>query len=265
MERERVIATDPETLGGTPVFAGTRVPVASLIAHLKAGDTLDDFLEGFPSVTREQVEAFLEMALHAAFRANCFGTSGMPGAAAARRQSYPMTEPDLLLEPEFVANPETLYEQLVSDIPWDERMRARKTANFGAAYNYSGMTYEPVPMHPLLVSIVDRLEQKLGFRPNNCLVNYYPNGDSTMGFHSDSEEEIVPGTGVAIVSLGAERRITYRSKQDKQVEHSYPLPSGSLLYMPPLLQQDWKHAILKQENTGGRISLTFRLLTSQTA
>ncbi len=81
-----------------------------------------------------------------------------------------------------------------------------------------------------------------------------------MGFHSDSEEEIVSGTGVAIVSLGAERGITFRSAQDKTNQHTYPLASGSLLYMPPGLQQGWKHAILKQEGAGGRISLTFRLL-----
>jgi alkylated DNA repair dioxygenase AlkB len=141
----------------------------------------------------------------------------------------PMSAPDLLLELEFVSSPGELYEHLVSDVPWDERMRARKTANCGVAYNYSGMTYATLPMHPRLVPILDRLEQKLGHRPNNCLLNYYPDGDSTMGFHSDSEEEIVLGTGVAIVSLGAERAITFRSKQDRQVEYRYALPSGSLL------------------------------------
>ena len=46
-------------MGGTPVFAGTRVPVQTLIEHLKAGDSIESFLEGFPSVTREQVLAFL--------------------------------------------------------------------------------------------------------------------------------------------------------------------------------------------------------------
>jgi uncharacterized protein (DUF433 family) len=66
MNREQVISVDPEVMGGTPVFAGTRVPVASLIAHLKAGDTLEDFLDGFPSVRREQAEAFLDFALQAA-------------------------------------------------------------------------------------------------------------------------------------------------------------------------------------------------------
>jgi uncharacterized protein (DUF433 family) len=55
-----VIRSDPEILGGTPVFAGTRVPVRSLFDHLEAGDSIDDFLEGFPSVRREQVIAVLE-------------------------------------------------------------------------------------------------------------------------------------------------------------------------------------------------------------
>jgi uncharacterized protein (DUF433 family) len=50
-----VITRDPEILGGEPVFAGTRVPVKSLFAHLEAGDSIGDFLEGFPSVKREQV------------------------------------------------------------------------------------------------------------------------------------------------------------------------------------------------------------------
>ncbi len=66
MKREDIVSQDIEVMGGAPVFAGTRVPVESLIAHLKAGDRLDDFLEGFPTVTREQAQAFLDLALHAA-------------------------------------------------------------------------------------------------------------------------------------------------------------------------------------------------------
>ena len=49
-------------MGGTPVFAGTRVPVQTLLDYLEAGDTIDEFLEGFPSVTRQQVISFLEEA-----------------------------------------------------------------------------------------------------------------------------------------------------------------------------------------------------------
>ena len=49
-------------MGGTPVFPGTRVPVQTLLDYLKAGDTIDEFLRGFPTVTREHVVAFLERA-----------------------------------------------------------------------------------------------------------------------------------------------------------------------------------------------------------
>ncbi len=66
MQRDEIMTANPEIMSGTPVFSGTRVPVESLIQHLKAGDTREDFLEGFPGVRREQAEAFLELALHAA-------------------------------------------------------------------------------------------------------------------------------------------------------------------------------------------------------
>jgi uncharacterized protein (DUF433 family) len=57
-----VIESSPEILGGTPVFAGTRVPVQNLIDYLEAGDSLEDFLEAFPSVKHEQAVAALEIA-----------------------------------------------------------------------------------------------------------------------------------------------------------------------------------------------------------
>jgi len=59
-----VVHSDPEVLGGTPVFVGTRVPVQSLFDYLEGGETLDDFLRQFPSVKREQALAALEMARH---------------------------------------------------------------------------------------------------------------------------------------------------------------------------------------------------------
>jgi uncharacterized protein (DUF433 family) len=57
-----LITSSPDILGWTPVFAGTRVPVQTLIDYLEGGETIDDFLEGFPTVTRDQVIAFLEEA-----------------------------------------------------------------------------------------------------------------------------------------------------------------------------------------------------------
>lgn len=57
-----LISSSPDVLGGTPVFTGTRVPVQTLFDYLEGGETIDDFLEGFPSVTREQVISVLEQA-----------------------------------------------------------------------------------------------------------------------------------------------------------------------------------------------------------
>ena len=59
---DSVIHSDPEILGGTPVFCGTRVPVKNLIDYLAAGDTLDRFLDDFPNVRREQAVTALELA-----------------------------------------------------------------------------------------------------------------------------------------------------------------------------------------------------------
>ncbi|MBE7521962.1 MAG: DUF433 domain-containing protein [Burkholderiales bacterium] len=60
--RSSPISRSHDVLGGTPVFAGTRVPVQTLLDYLAAGESIDDFLEGFPSVTREQIVTFLELA-----------------------------------------------------------------------------------------------------------------------------------------------------------------------------------------------------------
>jgi uncharacterized protein (DUF433 family) len=68
MKREQIIQLDPEVLGGTPVFAGTRVPIQTLVDYLKGGERLEDFLDGFPSVSRAQAEAFLEIALESALK-----------------------------------------------------------------------------------------------------------------------------------------------------------------------------------------------------
>lgn len=63
--QQAVVHSDPEILGGTLVFFGTRVPVQNLIDYLEAGDSLEDFLKSFPSVTREQAIAALEVAREA--------------------------------------------------------------------------------------------------------------------------------------------------------------------------------------------------------
>jgi uncharacterized protein (DUF433 family) len=65
MNRQNVVHTDPEIMSGEPVFVGTRVPVYNLFDYLEAGDSLDKFLASFPSVSREQAIAALELAREA--------------------------------------------------------------------------------------------------------------------------------------------------------------------------------------------------------
>jgi uncharacterized protein (DUF433 family) len=60
--REKLVSSDPEVMGGAPVFAGTRVPIQTLMDYIEGGDTIDDFLDGFPTVKREQVIRFFEEA-----------------------------------------------------------------------------------------------------------------------------------------------------------------------------------------------------------
>ncbi len=60
--KRAIVCRSPDVMGGTPVFCGTRVPVQTLLDYLEAGESIDEFLAGFPSVTRQQVIEFLEAA-----------------------------------------------------------------------------------------------------------------------------------------------------------------------------------------------------------
>jgi len=62
MDPKQIVHSDPEILGGTPVFVGTRVPVQALLDFLEGGDTIEEFLDNYPGVTRDQAIAFLEEA-----------------------------------------------------------------------------------------------------------------------------------------------------------------------------------------------------------
>jgi len=65
MDTKQIVHSDPDVLGGTPVFVGTRVPVDALIDFLEGGQTVEDFLESYPGVSRKHVFAFLEEASRA--------------------------------------------------------------------------------------------------------------------------------------------------------------------------------------------------------
>jgi alkylated DNA repair dioxygenase AlkB len=158
----------------------------------------------------------------------------------------------------FIIDPETLFEHLKQNVVWDESMMARKTASFGVAYNYSQIHYPFVTMPEKLVQITMDIENVIGFKPNNCLINYYLNGKSTMGYHSDQTDILVDNTGVAIISLGETRILRFRNIANKEEIIDYSLPSGSLIYMTQEVQSLWQHAIPKSSKENSRMSLTFR-------
>ena len=159
---------------------------------------------------------------------------------------------------DFWVDSDTLFHYLVENVDWDERMASRKTASFGKAYNYSQIEYPALPMPGLLVEICQKLKNAIGFEPNNCLINYYLDGKSKMGFHSDQTDILEDGTGVAIVSLGEKRILRFRNILHPETIQDYALPSGSLLYMDQAIQKEWQHAIPKTDTSNSRISLTLR-------
>lgn len=158
----------------------------------------------------------------------------------------------------FIENPEQLFDLLVANVTWDERMTARKTASFGKAYNYSQIEYPYQEFLPELQNIIQNLKPVIGFEANNCLINYYLDGKSKMGYHSDQTDILEKNTGIAIVSVGETRTLKFRNIQNPEEFVSYELTPGSLIYMTQEIQDFWQHAIPKSNTEKGRISLTFR-------
>jgi alkylated DNA repair dioxygenase AlkB len=157
-----------------------------------------------------------------------------------------------------IPNPAELYEKLEHSVNWDERMHARKTASYGVAYNYSQISYPFQAFTPELAGLLDLIEKHLCFRPNNCLINFYLDGKSTMGWHSDQTDILHDGTGIAIISIGDTRSLRFREIANKENKKDFPLPSGSLIYMTQEVQDLWQHSVPKSLESKGRMSLTFR-------
>ena len=156
-----------------------------------------------------------------------------------------------------------LFADLVANVEWDTSMKARKTACYGETYDESGVDFEVRAMHPLLVPVCELIDEEVGFLPTNCLLNYYEDGKSTMGFHSDTTSNLEDGTGIVIVSLGAERSLTFRNKEDYDKRPSFLLPNGSLFYMTQRTQDFWTHAVKKATTDEARISITFRRILAE--
>jgi alkylated DNA repair dioxygenase AlkB len=170
--------------------------------------------------------------------------------------------------------------RLWSELDWSQReislygrrvMQPRLVAWYGeagAVYSYSGLTLQPLPWHPLLQSLRERIESHTGCRFNAVLANAYRDGRDSMGWHADNEKELGPRPVLASLSLGAPRRFLLRpvnraaGKKTESIE--LILENGSLLVMKAGCQQRYQHALPRtRRDTGLRINLTFRWIAGQ--
>ena len=139
----------------------------------------------------------------------------------------------------------------------------RKVAWYGDTdfeYTYSKTTKRALPWTPELVELKKMIEDKTGEKFNSCLLNLYHNGDEGMAWHSDAEKELKKNGAIGSLSLGAERKFTFKHKETKETI-SLILENGSLLLMKGHTQTSWLHRLppTKLISTP-RINLTFRTI-----
>jgi len=166
-----------------------------------------------------------------------------------------------------------LYNALLTDIDWKQEpifimgksiLQPRLTAWYGDAdkpYSYSGITMTPQIWTPALLEIRSRIEPLAGVTFSSVLLNYYRNGQDSMGFHRDNEKELGINPVIGSVSFGTPRNFVFKHYSDKTLSEKLSLTHGSFLLMTGSTQHHWLHGIPKQlKITEGRINLTFRVI-----
>lgn len=131
----------------------------------------------------------------------------------------------------------------------------------GTSYTYSGITMNPLPWNQTLLDLKQKVDQVSGVMFNSVLLNFYRNGNDSMGWHSDDEPELGLNPVIGSLSFGDTRRFMLRHRSDKSLKHQIELTSGSFLLMRGATQHCWHHQIPKTKcSTSPRINLTFRVI-----
>jgi len=170
---------------------------------------------------------------------------------------------------------EQFYEALLNNIQWEnervimfgkEIITKRKVAFYSnptISYRYASKTKIGMPWTSTLITIKNIVESITKESYNACLLNLYHNGEESMGWHSDNEKEIIANSSIASLSLGANRKFSFKHKISKETV-SIELENGSLLEMKGSVQTHWWHALIKSKKvTDARINLTFRQMHTQ--
>lgn len=188
----------------------------------------------------------------------------------------------IIVENGFVVGSEGDLEYLIKTIPWKQeagrfgpvpRLNAWY-ADKGLPYSYSGIDHVGSGWQNDLVVLAGDLVNNygkrmiVGFKPfNSCLLNYYRDGNDSIGGHTDCEPNLGENPLVASVSFGATRKFKIVHKTAKngkfRVRKEYDLPNGSLVVMGGTMQHYWLHELPKQKEVKEpRVSLTFRRIIS---
>lgn len=169
-------------------------------------------------------------------------------------------------------NPQSYYERLMEEVAWQNDQTLifgrlittkRMVAWYGdeaLEYTYSGMKKVASPWNTTLLELKRIVEHLTHETFNSCLLNLYHDGNEGMGWHSDAEKDLKENGTIASLSLGAERKFSFRHKQTKE-RIDLTLENGSLLLMRGTTQKYWLHQLPKSKKiTRGRINLTFRTI-----
>ncbi|MGY6561534.1 MAG: alpha-ketoglutarate-dependent dioxygenase AlkB family protein [Luteibaculaceae bacterium] len=128
-------------------------------------------------------------------------------------------------------------------------------------YGYSGIKLSPTPIPDEIKRVQQKIEALAGYQFNGVLVNYYRNGNDSMGWHADNESNLGLNPTIASVNLGQSRIFHLKSVVDNEPTFKLELEGGSLLLMEKNSQTHYKHQLPKSKTkTGERINLTFRWL-----
>ena len=173
------------------------------------------------------------------------------------------------------ATADSWFRQLAEETPWQQPQVLihgqqfpvpRLLAWYGdaqASYCYSGLIHRPLPWTPLLADIRQQIQTLVGQPLNGVLINFYRDGNDSMGWHSDDEAVLGRNPLVVSLNLGGPRRFDLRRKGSNRIEHSLQLESGSLLVMSGSTQHYWQHQVAKtRKSVAPRINLTFRFIRS---
>ncbi|MCF0054861.1 alpha-ketoglutarate-dependent dioxygenase AlkB [Dyadobacter sp. CY356] len=187
--------------------------------------------------------------------------------------------PENLLEyfPGFLDSQQSilLMDQLIKEVSWRQQViqmygkevaTPRLTAWYGdsnKSYQFSGTKFDPVPWTSELYALKEKIQATTGLSFNSVLLNFYRDGNDSVAWHRDNENELGINPHIASLSLGQARQFEFRHKTDHSRKYGLSLENGSLLIMKGDLQHHWEHRVPKSKKlNNGRINLTFRFIVS---